>query len=99
MKKKNVIPYVLVRSASAGTFAGYLKARKGQEVKLEKARRLLYWTGAPSISHLAQYGTNKPSECKFPSPVDSVILSEVIEIIPMNNKSRKSIERVPISED
>ena len=41
--------YVIVRTCSAGVFAGYLKSRKGQEVSLVSARRLWYWNGAASL--------------------------------------------------
>ena len=58
---------VLIRTYSAGVFAGYLKSRKGQEVILEKARRLWYWKGAASLSQLAIDGVSSPQECKFPA--------------------------------
>ena len=35
--------YVIVRTYSAGVFAGIFRSRKGQEVVLSHARRL--WTG------------------------------------------------------
>ena len=86
--------YVLVRTYSAGVFTGYLKSRKGKEVELEKARRIWYWDGAASLSQLAMEGTSKPENCKFPCEVDSIILTEAIEIINMTEKAKKSIEEV-----
>ena len=88
--------YVMVRTYSAGVFAGYLKSRKGQEVELTTARRIWYWDGAASLSQLAQSGTSKPDKCKFPEPVDSVILTQAIEIIPISSVAQKSIEGVPV---
>ena len=41
--KKVVKPYVIVRTYSAGVFAGTLESRKGKEVVLSAARRLWYW--------------------------------------------------------
>ena len=35
--------YVIVRTCSAGVFAGTLASRIGQEVTLKNARRLWYW--------------------------------------------------------
>ena len=58
----NGMPYVICRTYSAGVFAGYLAARNGKEVKLIKARRLWYWSGAASLSQLAVEGTKKPHE-------------------------------------
>jgi hypothetical protein len=92
MKKND---YVIVRTYSAGVFAGYLKARKGRETTLADARRLWYWSGAASLSQLAMDGTNAPAECKFPKPVDEVVLLETVEILAVTEKARKSIERVP----
>ena len=92
--KKN--PFVMVRTYSAGVFAGYLKSRKGKEVELTKARRIWYWDGAASLSQLAQSGTSRPENCKFPEPVDSIILTEAIEIIPISAIAHKSIDGVPV---
>lgn len=92
-KKK---PYVMVRTYSAGVFAGYLKSRNGKEVELVTARRIWYWDGAASLSQLAHSGTSAPHNCKFPEPVDSVILTEAIEIITISAIAQKSIEEVPI---
>lgn len=88
--------YVMVRTYSAGVFAGFLKERKGKEVTLRDARRIWYWEGANTLSQLAQDGTTKPSGCKFPAPVDEVILTEAIEIIAITPKARATIESVPV---
>ena len=88
--------YVIVRTNSAGVFAGYLKKRKGQEVVLSSARRLWYWKGAASLSQLAMEGTKAPGECKFPCCVDEVILTQAIEIIACSERARESIEGVAI---
>lgn len=90
--------YVLVRTYSAGVFAGYLKSRKGQEVVLNKARRIWYWEGAASLSQLAQEGTVLPEKCKFPCEVDEIVLLEAIEISNMTKKAKYSIASVPVWE-
>ena len=87
--------YVIVRTYSAGVFAGTLAKRDGKEVEMTGARRLWYWAGAASLSQLAQSGTTIPKECKFPEAVDRVILTEAIEIIAVTAKGRASIEAVP----
>ena len=86
--------YVIVRTYSAGVFAGILTNRDGKEVTLKGARRLWYWDGAASLSELAMKGTSKPKSCKFPCEVDEVILTEAIEILPVTKESRASIEEV-----
>lgn len=88
--------YVIVRTYSAGVFAGYLKSRKDKEVVLENARRLWYWDGAASLSQLSVDGVSKPENCKFPCEVASVTLTEAIEVLPVTNKARLSIAGVPI---
>ena len=95
-KPKPKLKYVIVRTYSAGVFAGELVSRKGQEVKLKNARRLWYWKGAASLSQLAKEGVKSPSECKFPCEVDTVELLQAIEILPCTSTAQKSIKGVPI---
>ena len=90
------MPYCMVRTYSAGVFAGYLESREGKEATLRNARRIWYWEGAASLSQLATDGTSKPENCKFPCPVDRVTLTEVIEIIPITKRAKKSIEEVAV---
>jgi len=88
--------YVIVRTYSAGVFAGTIVDKDGKEVKLKNARRLWYWDGAASLSQLAVDGTSKPENCKFPTTVPSIFLTEAIEIIPCTEKAKLSIESVAI---
>ena len=90
------LEYMMVRTDSAGVFAGYLKSRNGKEVELINARRIWYWEGAASLSQLAQEGTSNPQECKFPCEVDYVLLTEAIEILSITEKAKKSISEVPV---
>jgi hypothetical protein len=88
--------YVIVRTYSAGVFAGTLESRNGREVVLSDARRLWYWKGAASLSQLAVDGVKYPHECKFPIPVPRVELLEAIEILYVTPKARESIAMVPV---
>jgi hypothetical protein len=88
--------YVIVRTHSAGVFAGEIESRNGQEVVLLNARRIWYWAGAASLSQLAVMGTSKPQDCKFPCPVPRVELLQAIEILDVTDTARKSIEGVPV---
>lgn len=91
------LPYVIVRTYSAGVFAGYLAHKEGKEVTLKNARRIWYWAGAASLSQLAQSGTSRPGDCKFPEPVNSVTLTEAIEILDVTPESKRIIEEeVPV---
>lgn len=92
----NGLPYRIVRTYSAGVFAGFLKERKGTEVVLLQARRLWSWQGAASLSQLAQSGTTKPAQCKFPEEVAKVELTQAIEILSVTAEAKKAIDSVPV---
>ena len=86
----------MVRTYSAGVFAGTVKERDGEEIFLTDARRIWYWEGAASLSQLANSGTSKPKQCKIPEAVPEIMLRGVIEIIPISESAKQSIERVPV---
>ena len=86
--------YVIVRTQSAGVFAGNLEKRRGQEVVMRNARRIWYWAGAASLSELAQRGTSEPELCKFPVAVDRVELLQAIEILDVTPAAQANIEGV-----
>ena len=88
-------PYVIVRTYSAGVFAGYLKERNGREAVLLNARRLWQFFSA-SLSELAQSGTPDVSKCKFPEEVSQIEVLEVIEILSVTKKAKASIASVPV---
>ena len=91
--------YVIVRTYSAGVFAGYLEKKDGKEVILRNARRLWYWSGASSLSQLAMEGVKNPDDCKFPCEVNKIKLTEAIEIIETTEEAKKSIANVKIWEE
>ena len=93
---KEGMKYVIVRTYSAGVFAGYLESRTGQEVVMRNARRLWYWAGASSLSQLAEEGVSNPKECKFPCEVDRVELLQAIEILDCSEAAKDSIADVEI---
>lgn len=93
-QKLDDMSYCIIRTYSAGVFAGYLKKRIGKEVLLVKARRIWYWDGACSLSQLAFEGTKNPEKCKFAVELPEVILTETIEIIPCTECARNSIQGV-----
>lgn len=93
-EKLDDMSYCIIRTYSAGVFAGYLKKRIDKEVLLVKARRIWYWDGACSLSQLALSGTEKPENCKFAVELPEIILTEAIEIIPCTECARESIQGV-----
>lgn len=94
--KLNGMKYVIVRTYSAGVFAGYLESRKGKEVVVRNARKLWYWDGAATLAELARCGVSKPENCKFPCEVDRIELLEAIEILNCTKVAQDSIKSVPV---
>ena len=90
------LEYKIVRTYTAGVFAGYVKSRNGQEVVMLKARRLWSWSGAASLSQLAVDGTSKPDSCQFPEEVSKIELLQAIEILDVTDKAQKSIKSVQV---
>ena len=88
--------YCIIRTYSAGVFAGYLESREGKEVTLRNSRGIWYWDGACGLSQLAKDGTVTPDNCKFTVEVEKRDLTEVVEVIFCTEKARKSIQAVAI---
>lgn len=88
--------YCIIRTYSAGVFAGYidLESLTGKFGRIFKSRRIWKWSGACSLSQLANEGTKNPNDCNFAVIVDETILTEIIEVIPATEKAKKSISEV-----
>ena len=87
--------YKIVRTQNAGVFFAIVENLEGNTATLKDSRRLWYWDGASSLSELAVRGVSRPSKCKFPVPVESQKVFEVIEILDMTDAAIKSIKGVP----
>jgi hypothetical protein len=97
LAKKNTkgLEYCIVRTYSAGVFAGYFDRKtKGQEGTVFNARRLWYWDGANSLSELSVKGVSKPDNCKFAVEVSEVDLKQIVEILPCTENARLNIKLV-----
>jgi len=88
--------YVIIRTYSAGVWAGVLKEKIKNEVYLANARRLYYWSNIDgiSLSGISLNGIDS-SKSKICAPVDIVWL-EAIEIIPCTETARNTIISQPI---
>jgi len=93
-EKTDGMPFVLIRTYSAGVHCGWLKERKGKEVELLASIRIWKWSGAASLSQLAMEGSNDESGCKFAMPVLKIVLTEAIEIIEMTEMAKNCIQRL-----
>ena len=88
--------YMIIRTYSAGVFAGYVQSRNGQEVVIRRARRLWYWNGACSLSQLAMEGVKKPKDCKFAMEVDTITVTQAVELLNATEQARKNIAKVEV---
>ena len=91
-EKLDGLEYVIIRGENSGVFAGYLESRNNQEVVLRNARRIWYWDGANSLSQLAEDGTSKPENCKFPCEVKKIQILDAIEVINCSEKAQKAFK-------
>ena len=90
----------IIRSYGAGVFFGYVAEKKselnGVNVVLRQAKRVHYWDGACSLSQLALEGTKSPDNCRITDAVNSQLIANVIEIIPLTEKASKNLDSVKI---
>lgn len=86
----------IIRANGAGVFFGEVEKLDGDTATVKNARRLWYWDGAASLSQLAQEGTSRPENCKFPVTVEEVVVFNVLEILSVTDKAAKSIDGVEI---
>ena len=91
---------VLIRAERAGVFFGTLAEhdKSNGVVELHDCRRIWFWSGATSLSQMANEGVKNPDACKFTQVVSSMQISGVIEVLPCSIKAAKSIEGVPVWE-
>ena len=93
------MPYVIIRTYSAGVHLGYLKKKEstlaGMEVTLKNSRRMWEWAGALTLSDLATDGTSKPNLCKLTVEVNSIDLV-AIEIISVTEKAFTNLTSIKI---
>ena len=94
---KKGLSYCVIRTYSAGVFSGWIDRQiKGQEATIYDSRRLWYWKGANSLSQLANDGVANPTECQFAQVVLETDLKQIIEVIPISEKGKKSIDEVKV---
>ena len=85
---------VLVRGSQSGVYFGTLVERNGQDVELKDVRNLWRWEGANTLLDLAENGVARPNGCKFSNKADSLVLTDVCEIVPCSEKAISNIEGV-----
>lgn len=80
---------VLVRSQGAGVYFGTLEKLEEETAKLTNVRNIWHWTGASCLSQIANEGVTGD---KIGPVVESMVLSRVVQIIPLTDKAIKNLE-------
>ena len=94
-KMKNYIgKKVLVRGIQSGVYFGELVSQDKQEVELKNVRNLWTWSGANTLLDLAENGAKDKTSCRFSNTVESILLTDICEIVPCSEKAIKNIEGV-----
>lgn len=87
------MPYVVVRTFSAGVHVGYLESRDGQTVVLRRARRCwrFYGVGGTgSCTELALHGPD-PARARICEEIAEHTLLDAIEILPLSTAAAARI--------
>lgn len=83
---------VIVRSCAAGVYFGTLEGKEGSEVKLANARNIWHWTGANCLADIADHGVTGD---KISRTIDSLILTDVCQIMPLTVKAIENLNSQP----
>ena len=89
--------YVLIRTYSAGVWAGYLEDKTGEEIILRDARRIYrYWCKKSiSLSGVAVYGIDQ-DRSKICAPLENFMWLKAIEITELPSEIKKQMIDAPI---
>ena len=86
----------IVRADGAGVFFGNVVEENEQSktVVMTDVKRLWFWSGASSLSELAEHGVARPLGCKFTCNVSKIKIYNVLEILDVTDKAEASINGV-----
>jgi hypothetical protein len=83
--------HCIVRTYSAGVFAGTVMDVDGMEVLLKDSQRIWYWTNAFTLSAVAIKGIGEDS--RVGSKLPEHYVTQTIEFIPTTEVARKSYDK------
>ena len=88
---------VVVRGIQSGVFFGMLENINGQTVELSHARNIWRWSGATNLNQIAIDGVNTASDyTRISMTVDTLVLTDICEIIPLSEKAESILEGAPV---
>ena len=98
MPRKKSLPKVVIRSDRAGIFYGDLEKfdPATSVVTMCNCRRIWYWSGARSLSQIAQEGVKHPKKSHITVSVDKMLIMGVVEVLYCTEKAIKNLNAVPV---
>jgi hypothetical protein len=88
--------FCVIRCSRAGVFAGTVEEMDGQTVLVRNVRKLWRWYGATETMQIALEGVKRPRDCRFTVSVDSLVLTDAIEVTPATEAAKASIDGVKV---
>ena len=88
--------YYIIRTDRAGVFFAQIKERRGDEVDLEKCRKIWFWSGAAAVEQLAMTGPKNERECKITMEVPEMTVLGAIQLIPCTKEAAETIQRIAV---
>lgn len=83
---------VIIRGDRSGVFYGTLKSLNGQTAELADCRKIWQWSGAKSVEQISIDGVDASS--KITQVVNSIIICDVIQVLPCTESSISKIEKI-----
>lgn len=98
--KKNVGKICLIRSYASGVHFGEVIDEfftpAGKVVILKDSRRIHYWSGAASLTQIANDGIKNKDSSRLTQTLGEIEVVNVCETIPISEKAIKQLESHPI---
>lgn len=100
--KGNVGRICLIRSVNSGVHFGKVidefYTPVGKSVILKDSRRIHYWSGAASLTQVANDGIGNKEISKISQKISKIEIVDVCEMLPMSNKAIKQLDSHPVWE-
>ena len=88
-KSTDGLKYCIVRTYSAGVYAGFVKERNGKEAILSQARIIHSWKGAKTTIEIANNGIDMENSNVSEKGINDAEVTEVIFCIECTEKAKK----------
>ena len=85
----------IIRCDRSGVLFGEVVSQNKQVVELKNVRKIYYWDGAFCVEGLASIGTTKPQNCKLTQTVESMVVTDAIQIIPCTAEAERILSAIP----